>query len=355
MSNAINYPAYQDFVPFLQAVGRGQRSGRSLTQAEACEAMTLLLKNKITPEQRGAFLMLLRVREETAAEVAGFTQACRATLPSELRHKSDVTIDLDIGAYAGKRRQHPWFLLAVACLVEQGVKVGMHGTHEPASERLYIKSVLSQISAMVNKDKAPKQTNHWQAMDLSDIPTLIAQYGFVYADLTLLHPPLDALIQLRELFGLRSCANTLARLLNPYMAEYSIQGVHHQHVDDKHIDVAALLDEKNVLCFRGEGGEPEVDPCKETDLKFYRSGSKQTILLTPEQRWEIKPKALDVSTLLLVWKGAKLHDYGENTVMLTLTALLMLLNGHTKRDAGAEAINLWHSRDSKRFMGIELN
>ena len=72
-NNQEKSPSFLEFVPYLQAIGRGQRSGRTLTQDEACVAMTLLLENKITPEQRGAFLMLLRVREETAGNCWFYT------------------------------------------------------------------------------------------------------------------------------------------------------------------------------------------------------------------------------------------------------------------------------------------
>ncbi len=361
-NNQEKSPSFLEFVPYLQAIGRGQRSGRTLTQDEACVAMTLLLENKITPEQRGAFLMLLRVREETAEEIAGFTQACRATLPAKLNHDKSPLVDLDIGAYAGKRRQLPWFLLAIACLVEQGVKVGMHGTQEPASQRLYIQSVLAQLSSLigVNKkqslsDVSVQQGNPWQANTLSDIAVKIKQNGFVYADLALLHPQLDELIQLRELFGLRSCANTLARLLNPFNAGNSVQGVHHKHVDDKHVDVAGLLNDNNVLCFRGEGGEPEVDPSKESVLKFNRRGEQESFLLVPEQRWELKPKALDVNTLMLVWQGAQLHNYGENTVISTLAALLILLQKQSQAAAFMEASKMWNARNCKHFIGLDFS
>ena len=351
------YPKAAAFLPYLQAIGRGQRSGRYLTQVEASEAMSMLLQHQITPEQRGAFLMLLRVREESAEEIAGFTQACRATQPTLLTHSAvSPQVDLDIGAYAGKRRQLPWFLLALACLVERGVKVGMHGTQEPESKRLYIQSVLSQLSLLC-LEKSTHLSKHgsiWQAFEVSNIPHLLQQYGFVYADLALLHPALDELIQLREVFGLRSCANTLARMLNPFNANFSMQGVHHKHVDDKHMAVSRLLNEKNVLCFRGEGGEPEVDPSKEAVLQLCREGHLSKLDLDTAQRWEIKPKALEVRTLALVWEGAQLHSYGEKTIVGTLAALLILLEDKNKEQAFLEATKLFKARNRKRFLGADV-
>ena len=42
----------------------------------------MILAGRARPEQIGAFLMLLRVKEETGEEIAGFVRAVRATLPS---------------------------------------------------------------------------------------------------------------------------------------------------------------------------------------------------------------------------------------------------------------------------------
>ncbi|MBF7073604.1 glycosyl transferase family protein [Glaciecola sp. MH2013] len=341
-------PDQSQFMRYVQAIGRGQRSGRSLEQAEAQDAMRLLLESKVTPEQKGAFLMLLRVREETGAEVAGFTQACRQTLIDDV---SKVQVDLDIGCYAGKRRQLPWFLLAVACLVENGTSVLMHGTQEPQSKRLYIDTALSQLF----KQKA----NILKASSISDAATKLARQGFVYANLSILHPQLDELIQLRALFGLRSCANTLARMLNPFNANYSVQGVHHKHVDDKHMEVAKRLIEANVLCFRGEGGEPEIDPSKDTRLLFSRSGVNTEIVVSADQRWELKPKELEVEQLLALWQSALMHPYGEKTAISTLCALLILLNSEKSESSFKStykiAEEMWMQRNRSKFLGLELS
>ena len=333
---------------YVQAVGRGQRSGRSLSQAEAKSAMRLLLESKVTPEQKGAFLMLLRVREETGEEVAGFVEACRQTLSSAFSSNGDtgISVDLDIGCYAGKRRQLPWFFLAVACLVEQGYKVAMHGTQEPQSKRLYIDSLIDQLFG----DNA----SELKATSISDSADKLKERGFVYANLATLHPELDSLIQLRALFGLRSCANTLARLLNPFNAKYSVQGVHHKHVDDKHMDVAQRLNEANVLCFRGEGGEPEVDPSKDTRLLFSRNSQNSEVALHADQRWEIKPKALKPEQLKELWQGALLHSYGEKTVVTTLAALLMLIHDIEFDSARTQAMHMWEQRNRAQLLGLQF-
>lgn len=60
--------------PFLRRLG----GGHALTQAEAAEAMGLIMAGEATAAQIGAFAMALRVRGETVEEIAGCAMAMRA-------------------------------------------------------------------------------------------------------------------------------------------------------------------------------------------------------------------------------------------------------------------------------------
>ena len=65
----------QAFSEYIKIIGKGQKGGRSLTRDEAYNAMKMVLAGEVTGDQRGAFLMLLRTREETPEEVIGFVDA----------------------------------------------------------------------------------------------------------------------------------------------------------------------------------------------------------------------------------------------------------------------------------------
>jgi anthranilate phosphoribosyltransferase len=60
------------FARFIAILGRGRNLSRALTVEEAEEAMSMILAGEVLPEQLGAFLMLLRMKEESASELAGF-------------------------------------------------------------------------------------------------------------------------------------------------------------------------------------------------------------------------------------------------------------------------------------------
>ena len=68
------------FARFVQILGRGKTRSRSLTIEEAQEAMSMVLAGEVLPEQLGAFLMLLRMKEESPEEIAGFVRAARARM-----------------------------------------------------------------------------------------------------------------------------------------------------------------------------------------------------------------------------------------------------------------------------------
>jgi anthranilate phosphoribosyltransferase len=321
-----------DFKDFIRIIGRGQRAGRTLTMQEAEQAMSMVINGQATAEQKGAFLMLLRVREETAAELAGFSRALRTFTPTKI---SELTVDLDMGCYAGKRRHLPWFLLAVMLLAQSGKRIFLHGTHEPDSKRLYLKEVLPQIGFDVAQN--PEQAKI--ALD---------RYGFAYMDLKQINPQLDDIIQLREQFGLRSCANTLARMLNPSNAAHSLQGIFHRKVDEKHRETAALLNDDNVLCFRGEGGEVEFNPLRDVTLHVSRNAQQDCSEVTATcETFITKPQELDPKQLIEVWTGQVDDLYANHAVVGTLSLMLVLIDNIEWTEAYQRAHQMWEKRDIK--------
>lgn len=317
------------FCDYIKIIGKGKKGARSLTRIEAQDAMSQVLAGKATPDQRGAFLMLLRTREETPEEVTGFLDACRALLQPEL---ASLPVNIDIGCYAGKRRQLPWYLLSVAVLSRQGNKIFLHGAHEPGSGRLYASHILPALGL-------PSVTS----IQMSN--TQLNEYGVSYLDLGVVLPELDVLIKLREQFGLRSCANTLGRLLNPSGAPFSVQGVYHEHLDEKHGAVNAAFPAQSSLCFRGDGGEPEVNGERPTNLFITRNGATQQISMAAlTERWALKERDMTAAPLLGLWQGALSHAYGEQAVIASLAAYLCLLDSLAPSDALEQARALWLTR-----------
>ncbi|MEJ2117273.1 MAG: glycosyl transferase family protein, partial [Alphaproteobacteria bacterium] len=181
-------PAPHPFARFVNILGRGKTLTRSLTVEEAEEAMSMILADDVRPEQLGAFLMLLRVKEESPEEIAGFVRACRKAmaLPSPL-----PKVDIDWSSYAGKKRQLPWFILAAQLLARNGWRVFMHGTDGHTEGRLYTKETLGRLGMPVAANFA-EAAGHLEARN------------FAYLPLEGISPKLQEMLGLRNILGLRS-------------------------------------------------------------------------------------------------------------------------------------------------------
>ena len=75
-------------------------------------------------------------------------------------------------------------------------------------------------------------------------------------------PQLLRLFALRPVLGLRSPANTFARMLNPFGARHQMQGVFHPNYLATHQAAAQRLDQPFLAAFKGGGGEVQRNPEK---------------------------------------------------------------------------------------------
>jgi len=109
--------------PYVRIVAQGKGRARALTQEEAFEAMTIILRGDAAPEAIGALLMVMRLRAETPEEIAGFTAALRAHVAGTL-----PAADLDWPSYAaGRSRGAPLYLLSARLVAQAGYRISMHG------------------------------------------------------------------------------------------------------------------------------------------------------------------------------------------------------------------------------------
>ncbi|MEH6823620.1 MAG: glycosyl transferase family protein [Motiliproteus sp.] len=322
------------FAPFVRILGKGKKGSRSLTCDEAEQAMAMILDRQVAPEQLGAFLMLLRVKEESPEELSGFITAVRARISAPVT----LQADLDWSTYAGKKRQLPWFFLAALVLAEQGVRVCMHGARGHTPGRLYVEDLLGHFGL--------KGSNNWldAALDLDET-------GLCYLPLVLINAELARIINLRRVLGLRSPVHTLSRLLNPLNARFRIDGVFHPAYGPMHQQTALLLGQDNSVTIRGDGGEAEIRPDADCSLQWVRAGKyfDQDWPRVQSQR-HIRPDHLDSKDLLRVWRGHLQQPYGEAAVCETLAVCLCLLQRAESTDNARELAQvLWQQRDKTRF------
>ena len=321
------------FAQYVRILGKGKTGSRSLTQVEARDAMGMILRGEVEDVQLGAFLMLLRVKEESHEELAGFVNAVRDTLAAPT-----IPVDLDWASYAGKRRQLPWYLLAALALADSGLRIFMHGAAGHTAERIYSEHVLEAIGEL-------PATNWQQVREKLEIS------NFAYLPLAKFSPPLQRMIDLRNQFGLRSPVHTLSRLLNPLTAPYSLQSIFHPAYGENHQLAAALLGQPHAAVFKGEAGEAERKPEAVCRIKMVHDG------VLSETEWpklldgrQEKHETLNIDDLIDAWQNDNMADYGRLAILGTIAIALQLRSPEQdQQQCFDHAESIWQNRDRKRL------
>ncbi|MCK4081883.1 MULTISPECIES: glycosyl transferase family protein [Acinetobacter] len=318
------------FAQYVRIIGKGKNGARSLTYEEAYQAFSMILKQEVLDVQLGAFLMLLRVKEESVDELAGFVQATRDQL-----NFAPLTVDLDWSSYAGKRKHYPWFLLAALTLAQSGYKVFMHGASGHTLNRLYTEQVLEYLGYSICQSE-------------QDVQYELEQHNFAYLPLEEISPVLSDLISLRNVMGLRSPIHTLARLINPFNAKATLQAIFHPAYRSSHQQTASRLGYQNSAVIKGEGGEFERNP----DARTLICGIKNSELYEYElpkltQERSLAEEELNLEKFKAVWEGKQTHVYGETAVTETMgIALYTMSVCSTYDEAMLKAKELWAKRHS---------
>ncbi|ALI55321.1 glycosyl transferase family protein [Celeribacter marinus] len=309
----------------VRTLGRGPGRSRSLTQSEAHEAMTQMLSGDAAPESIGALLMLLRMKGEVADEIAGFVAAAQDNLPAL------PSIDLDWSSYAaGRTRGLPWLLLSAKLVAMNGHRVLIHGWNgaDPAIRTGLADAEIPLVEYM------------------NDIAPALDAHSIAYAPLEILHPALFHLLGLREKFGLRSCINTVCRMLNPARAAASVQGVFHPPYRELQQDAAAKLGWRNLTIIKGGGGEFERTPSKPVagfGLREHLMWEQNFAPLITETTRLSDGPASD-TTLRGLWDGSTTDMFAQNIVIGTAALALDTLGDG---DALNTAHSLWDARRAR--------
>ncbi|MDD0975767.1 glycosyl transferase family protein [Pseudomonas fontis] len=318
-------PTEHPFAQFVRILGKGKRGARGLTREEAREAMGMLLDGKVEETQLGAFLMLLRHKEESPEELAGFTEALRARVQAP-----SIAVDLDWPSYAGKKRHLPWYLLAARCLANNGVRILLHGGGAHTAGRLYTEQVLGLLEIPLCRD--------WSAVERA-----LDERCLAFIPLQDWAPRLQRMIDLRNTLGLRSPIHSLARVLNPLGARCGLQSIFHPGYQAVHREASRLLGDTAIVV-KGDGGEIEINPDASSHLYGTVGG------LEWDEEWpqmsiqrHVKPASLVPEHLLAVWNGDARDSYGEMALVATMALALRGL-GHSRDEAFSLARRYWDER-----------
>lgn len=251
----------------IRTVGRGERGRKPLTQEQAYRVMDEYLDGSIGDDQMAMLLMLIRVNNETPAEIAGFTQAFQKRMPL-------VSADIDWPCYAGKKSRLddygqelalPWHLVAAKILANNGHKVLLHGHLDEGSPRKHCDAYIEKLDIS-------------RADSIAEAQEILNSRSICYLPLESISKQAVTMLNWKKRYGLRTPINTVVRGFNPGQAKYGIRGSFHPGYPELHasIEKEIGLHNASILSFKGVSGEAEYNPKVSQTVWRCRSGELES-------------------------------------------------------------------------------
>jgi anthranilate phosphoribosyltransferase len=218
--------------------------GEDLTREESRRVMDSIMSGEATPAQIGGFLVALRLKGETADEIAGAAEAMRDHVIPVKPARDDLVDTAGTGGDGGKtfNISTAAALLAAAA----GAGVAKHGNRSVSSQSGSA-DVLEHLG--FDLDLAPERI-------AASIDSL--GFGFMFAPTH--HPAMKHAGPVRRELAARTVFNVLGPLTNPAGARAQVVGVYSPLLVPVIADVLARLGARRAFVVHGAGGIDELSP-----------------------------------------------------------------------------------------------
>jgi anthranilate phosphoribosyltransferase len=210
--------------------------GRSLSMDEATAAMGSVMDGESTPAQLAALLVALRMRGETADELAGFAAAMRERV---LRVEAPAGAVDVVGTGGDGSGTFNISTAAALVVAASGVPVAKHGNRAITS-RAGSADVLDALGVRIDHDPA-------------SAARALREIGFAFLFAPNFHPAMKHAGPTRKEIGIRTAFNLLGPLTNPAGTTRQLLGVGDPAVAERMAQVVARLGTARTLVVHGAG------------------------------------------------------------------------------------------------------
>jgi anthranilate phosphoribosyltransferase len=246
--------------PLLKEIARGKHGARDLSREQARELFAAIFAGEVADIALGALLVALRVKGESAEELAGMMDAL-APHVKPLRLPPRRALPAIVPSYNGARKLANLVPLLALLLARDGVPVLLHGAAQEES-RVGTFEILALLG-------------HAPVRDIDEAEERLESRLLAPVPVAVLAPDLARLLDARLAVGVRNSGHTIAKLLLPQGVTAAVAC---RLIAVTHPDFMALMRAHfsafaaNVFLMRGVEGEPVVrlhapQPIEQIDIE----------------------------------------------------------------------------------------
>lgn len=254
--------------PLLQQAIRQLAMGGSLSELQSREAFGSVMRGEATPAQVAALLVALRVKGETADEVAGAAAAMRGAMVRLPAERPDLLVDT-CGTGGGAIGTFNISTAAALLAAGLGVRVAKHGNRSFTSQ-CGSADVLEALGVPID-------------VGVDVMERALREAGIVFMFAPLMHPAMRHVGPVRRELAIPTVMNIVGPLANPASAGRQVVGV----ADAARVPLIAgalrSLGAVHALVVHGEPGMDEVSPLGRTYVVEIRDGDSREWSIDPAQ------------------------------------------------------------------------
>src|ERR1044071_5455382 len=196
--------------PIIPGVIKRLIAGESIPAAELTAAFDLVMSGEATPVQISALLVGLRVKGETAEEVAAVAKALRNAMVSLAASDPDALVDT-CGTGGGAVTTFNISTAAALVAAGAGVRIAKHGNRSFTSQ-CGSADVLEALDVRIE-------------MSVASMEKTLRDAGIVFMFAPLMHPAMKHVGPVRRELGVPTGMNMVGPLANPARAGRQVMGV----------------------------------------------------------------------------------------------------------------------------------
>jgi anthranilate phosphoribosyltransferase len=240
-------------------------SGQSLTMEQAAEVMEEITTGQVTPAQFGAFVAALRIKGETADEIAGLAQVMRA---KAIRVETTAPVIDIVGTGGDNSKSFNISTAAAFVAAGAGIMVAKHNNRAMTSQ-CGSADVLEALGMKIE-------------LDASQVKDCLEKIGIGFMFAPMFHPSMKFAATPRREIGIRTIFNILGPLTNPALAESQVLGVPGEELGEKLAQVLNRLGSKHAIVVYGLSGMDEISVAGKSRVWELNNGRITDYDVSPE-------------------------------------------------------------------------